>query len=190
MSLATAIEEIGTGFIADCVDKVAPVAKDIEAFAMIEEAVNRFLRLLPARGDKSAELIAAESKLDALGVRIRAPDPFGGAAAKLRRQLELHRFAFTVPQPSELRAPMTAPAPTAALPPKNPGGKPRAAHWDQMWAAIAVELYVGNLQPATQADIERAMKGWLAEHDLHVSDSAVRDRARQLWRMLQQEDGR
>ncbi len=37
--------------------------------------------------------------------------------------------------------------------------KPLAAHWDEMWAAVAVMLYTGDLQPRTQADIERAMSG-------------------------------
>jgi hypothetical protein len=40
---------------------------------------------------------------------------------------------------------------------------------------------VGDLKAKTQADIERAMKDWLAAHGLDVSDSSVRDRARKLW---------
>jgi hypothetical protein len=55
-----------------------------------------------------------------------------------------------------------------------------------MWAALAVMLYTGDLQPKTQADIERAMKDWLAARDLHVGDTAVRGRARQLWQKLQE----
>jgi hypothetical protein len=37
-----------------------------------------------------------------------------------------------------------------------------------MWAAIAVMLYVGDLKPRTQSDIETAMKEWFARHDLDV----------------------
>jgi hypothetical protein len=49
-----------------------------------------------------------------------------------------------------------------------------------------VMLYTGDLHPQTQADIERTMKDWLAGHDLDVGDTAVRDRARQLWLKLQE----
>lgn len=42
-------------------------------------------------------------------------------------------------------------------------------------------LYAGDLQPKTQADIERAMKDWLASQELDVGDTSVRERARHLW---------
>ena len=60
-----------------------------------------------------------------------------------------------------------------------------ARHWDEMWAAIAVMLYIGDLKPETQSGIEAAMKDWFARHDLNVGDTPVRDRARALWRRLQ-----
>ena len=66
------------------------------------------------------------------------------------------------------------------------GGRPLAKHWDEMWAAIAVKLYLGDLKPQTQAEIERAMKDWFAAHDIDVGDTPVRDRARTLWCALQQ----
>ena len=62
-----------------------------------------------------------------------------------------------------------------------------ARHWDEMWASIAVMLYVGDLKPHTQSDIENEMKEWFARHDLDVGDTPVRERARALWR---QEDWR
>jgi len=57
---------------------------------------------------------------------------------------------------------------------------------DEMWAAIAVELFTGDLQPKSQADIERAMKNWLGSMDIDFGDTAVRTRARQLWRKLEE----
>jgi hypothetical protein len=54
-----------------------------------------------------------------------------------------------------------------------------------MWVAIAVALYTGDLQPRTQADIERAMKDWLASNNVDVGDTAVRGRARKLWQKVQ-----
>jgi hypothetical protein len=97
----------------------------------------------------------------------------------LRRQLEIHRFSFTVPFSPQL--PETVDQ-TAAR--KNRGGKPLAAHWDELWATIAVSIYSGDLQPKTQADIERWMSSWLVDRDLDASVSSVRQRARTLWRKL------
>jgi hypothetical protein len=68
---------------------------------------------------------------------------------------------------------------------KNKGGRPAAAHWDELWAAIAVMLYLGDLKPRRQADIERAMKDWLVSKDLDAGDTPVRDRARVLWSKLE-----
>jgi hypothetical protein len=55
-----------------------------------------------------------------------------------------------------------------------------------MWAAISVALYTGDLQPKTQADIERAMHDWLASNSIDAGDTAVRTRARKLWHKLEE----
>jgi hypothetical protein len=54
-----------------------------------------------------------------------------------------------------------------------------------MWSAIAVMLFVGDLKPQRQADIERAMKDWLAVNGLEAGDTPVRERARVLWARLE-----
>ena len=95
--------------------------------------------------------------------------------------MELHRFSFIVAYKSP------APAVTsAAVVVKAKGGKPLAAHWDEMWAAMAVALHVGDLNPKTQADIERAMSDWLASKDIDAAESSIRKRAQQLWRKLEE----
>ena len=53
-----------------------------------------------------------------------------------------------------------------------------------MWAAIAVDLYLGDLKPKTQADIEAAMHNWLSAREIGASESTVRSRARQLWQAI------
>ncbi len=63
----------------------------------------------------------------------------------------------------------------------NRGGKPLAAHWDELWSSIAVQLWNGDLQPKTQADIKRAMLEWFTAKEIDVGETAVTDRARQLW---------
>ena len=70
---------------------------------------------------------------------------------------------------------------SATIPPAKPGGRPPAAFWDDLWAAIAVALYVGELVPKTQADIEGAMADWLEGNGHSAAESTIRARARRLW---------
>ena len=67
----------------------------------------------------------------------------------------------------------------------NRGGKPLAKHWDEVWAQIAFQLWNGDLQPETQADIKRAMFAWFNAREIEVGDTAITQRARQLWRLLE-----
>ena len=181
------IEECASQYISDAVDRVSAVAKDMEAFAMIGESVDVSLN---AMSRQMTDLIdrtfgAPGSVFGEMGHRKAALGSFHEARGQLRRQLELHRFTFTVPyrpSPHEVVADAAA---TGAERPKPKGGKPLAAHWDEMWAAIAVALHVGDLAPKTQADIERAMSDWLALKDIDAAESSVRRRAQQLWRKLE-----
>jgi hypothetical protein len=68
---------------------------------------------------------------------------------------------------------------------RNKGGKPLAEHWDQMWAAIAVQLWQGDLKPKRQADVKRAMETWLDAQGIDASDTAIIERARCLWREIE-----
>ena len=185
-AVVTAVEEMASQFITCCVDQVATVAKDLEAFAMIHEAVEGFLKFLGRKVDDAAQMASGFDRDGSVIGKITeaARTLYGGSQTDLRRQLEIHRFSFTVPQttPSPTPTHNEMPVPTFD---KNRGGKPRADHWDQMWAAISVMLYTGDLNPRTQADIERAMKDWLAQNGFDVGDTAVRDRARYLWREFQ-----
>ena len=49
---------------------------------------------------------------------------------------------------------------------------------------MAVALYSGDLEPDTQADIERAMAEWLTARNLDAAASTIRSRAQKLWREL------
>ena len=180
-SALRAMEELATKFVTGAVDGVAPVGKDIEAFAMISEAVEGLLRHLELEVDRVASKAAGNRARNGGHDSIfnGADLLFGAVQQRILRQLEIHRFAFTVPEKIRF-----TPLSTMAQPAKNPGGKPMAAHWDEMWASLAVALYTGDLQPKTQADIERAIKDWFAERDRDVGDTPVRDRARQLWQKL------
>lgn len=173
------LEEEASSFITGIVDLVSPVVKDVEAFAMMSEATEILLSSFDAELDGIVSMVTGRMKpnvgesVDQAGRTL-----LHEAILRLRRQLELHRFTFTQPsQPLAMPA-VVWPAPDVA---KNRGGKPLAAHWDDMWASIAIQLYTGDLQPKTQADVERAMQGWFVDSDLEIGDTALRDRARKLW---------
>jgi hypothetical protein len=101
---------------------------------------------------------------------------------------ELHLKAFGV---TFLRADIEAlAAPGAAArqpvpdPPTNSGGRPAAAWWDDLWVEMARQLYVGDLQPKRQADIESAMMVWAGAHGHSPAVSTIRERASKLWNAL------
>jgi hypothetical protein len=169
-----AIEYLGEAFVTEAVNAVAAVAKDTEAVAMVREAVESILSFLRHQLDDILQLTLREHPANGTeaGVYNAAYSRFDDLCLRVRRQLDLREFDFTAPAPIKVPNPM---------PRKNPGGKPLAEHWDEMWASIAVALYTGDLQPKSQAEIERAMMEWLGDHDLEVGETAVRGRARQLW---------
>jgi len=61
-------------------------------------------------------------------------------------------------------------------------GRPSKVFWDELWAAMAIQLYSGDLQPQRQADIERAMADWISANNHSATESGVRERAKTLWR--------
>jgi hypothetical protein len=64
------------------------------------------------------------------------------------------------------------------------GGRPKADWWEDLWIEICRQLYVGDLKPKTQADIERAMHQWISDNDHTAGGTTVRDRASKLWRAI------
>ncbi len=54
---------------------------------------------------------------------------------------------------------------------------------------MARQWYIGDLQPKTLADVERAIATYLLAKGISLSDSTVRDHARPLWRVIQSEAG-
>lgn len=68
------------------------------------------------------------------------------------------------------------------------GGRPPAAWWDDLWVDIARRLFVGDLKPKRQADIENAMMDWVAANGHETVVSTIRPRARKLWSAIEEED--
>jgi hypothetical protein len=181
-----AMESFASELITSIVDQVSPVSKDVETFAMIHESIANYILFLSDRVKDVASMANGNrtSQGRQNSVLAAAEARFGESRHNLMRQLEIHRFAFTVPSKAAgnsmfAEATQTASATTAIH--KNPGGRPAAAFWDDMWAAIASALYDGALVPRSQADIERAMAGWIEANGHSAAESTIRARARRLW---------
>jgi hypothetical protein len=177
-------------YIEQAVDRVAAVAKDTEAFALITSSFTAIFRLWHAHIRQSVNIATkGMTSPHPTFVGQRTDLQFADIQKRSMRGLEIYRFTFTQTSPGDsvvlfgkARTVPVPAAPAAARP--NVGGKPLAAHWDDMWSSIAVQLYVGDLQPQTQADIENAIKDWFSRNNLDIGDTAVRQRARQLWGKL------
>jgi hypothetical protein len=180
-----AAEEISGSMLSRAIDEVAPVAKDVEAFAMISEAFDSHL----SRTALSMDGVA--SKASGTPPNITKPDSvllatrreFEALRIRLARRLEIHRFTFI--QPSiRLSSPPTTSEPQVAVGHRK-GGRPPAEFWDDMWAAIATALYSGELKPKSQADVQRAMSEWIDGNGYSAADSTVKARARRLWDLIE-----
>jgi hypothetical protein len=76
-----------------------------------------------------------------------------------------------------------SPAQATTLRP-HPGGRPAWGGWDDLWAEIGAQLYLGNLKPGKQREIEVAMIS-IAERTADGPKIAViRTRARKLWKAI------
>lgn len=77
------------------------------------------------------------------------------------------------------------------LPPELSSGKagrPPAEWWDDLWIEMCRSLYLGDLKPQKQADIEKAMNNWIASKGESAAISTIRSRARKVWQAISRED--
>ncbi|MDQ0839416.1 hypothetical protein [Sphingomonas faeni] len=86
--------------------------------------------------------------------------------------------AVSVGQPDAQGA---APATPTPAPPATKGGRKPHAFWEPLLVEMARQLYVGDLDPKAQADIEKAMHDWLVANSYEAGETAVRERASRLW---------
>ena len=70
----------------------------------------------------------------------------------------------------------------------NTGGRPPASWWDDLWIEMCRQIWVGDLKPDKQSEIESAMKEWTDSQGHDPADSTIRARARKLWAALNQPD--
>lgn len=182
------LEREGEKFISGTLDKISTVAMDTEAFHMFGEQLEHLLNQARRNieDDRIISHITGQSRTSAAGQAFWKL--FDGALIRLKRQKDIRAFSFTKPAPSSRVQLGGHSVNSEKEQVKNKGGKPLAKHWDAMWAAIAVQLHLGDLEPKTQADIERAMLAWLANEDIDAGERTVRNRARVLWQALIEAD--
>lgn len=165
-------EQSANKFLDILVAKLQPILPDAETFLSITTALNALLDNIESHktrllGVSNASAAGAVDAVDELMKEIREG---------IGRRMEITSFDFDQAVVIEINKP------PAFI---NRGGKPLAAHWDAMWATIAVALFTGDLRPKSQADIETAIKQWFSDNNLDVGDTAARARARILWQKYQ-----
>lgn len=173
--VSDAIERLSGELLAEA-DRIC---RDLAAFDLVSDAVSNAI-------GTGEELFWPVVKL-ATGKPERPLDPSveraaGELIANLKNDTEarlgIARFDFDAPigQGPNLEGTQDD------RPPSTPkGGRPPAEFWDDLWSAIAIDLYTGVLVPKSQADIERAMNDWISAKNRSCANSTVRKRARKLW---------
>ena len=94
------------------------------------------------------------------------------------------RDTFPPPRPLPKRAEAEPEPKTAApLPLVNKGGRPRKDWWDDFWIEICRQIWEGELNPKTQAELETAMLEWVENHrNADVGETTIKMAARKLFK--------
>lgn len=181
----------------------------IEAFKLVATAIGRYRapRAICSRAHdglieaRAARLMVGDRRHDNADV----PEKFWWACgeAALEQNWEVGDFETWIDNRIHLRAygvsfsrrgiealaaPAIASRDAPSGPSANPGGRPRADWWDDLWVEICRQLYAGDLQPKKQSDIESAMIDWAVKHGHNPSESTIRARARKLRAAFKRED--
>lgn len=182
------VEQTATEFLDTLLPKIAGVSREEQSFEMVvteltllmtgwDSAVKKAVRVAEGGVFSGPQPSAVAREADRLYLELRQ---------RILQLAAVRRFDFTrsVTPASEAAVVAASPTrhPTLA---KNKGGAPLAAHWDEMWADIAVQLWTGDLQPKRQKDISDAMFDWLGSRNLDAGNTAVTARARALWSKIE-----
>jgi len=185
------VEEHAGKFVEQAVDQTSAVAQDLDAFNVIASSLTAMFRGFEPHLANAVRFATASDSQSSQSVVTAGDKLFAEMRTRIFKQLEIHRFSFTKPSRGDLAAQgIGVAAPAATNSPvadkRNPGGKPLAAHWDSMWAAIAVQLWTGELKPESQADVKKSMINWFNEAEIDIGDTALTQRARQLWQAMEE----
>lgn len=173
------IEGFANKYLDQAIELVGKVVKDEDAFGLVAAHLAATFRTFEAHNATAARHACGGPSRNPLPEVINAADAqFAEVRDLIFQRLQIEKFEFMGAKQDTAKAKKSQIA-------KNPGGKPLAKHWDEMWAAIAAQLWNGDIDPRTQADLKRAMFDWLNAAGVDVGDTAVTQRARQLWQAMQ-----
>lgn len=182
------LENVGDALLSTLVDKVTEVAHDSAAFDMIIGELEIQFTLMAIELDRAVGMATGRREPKMQSVAQEADKRFDDLKIRLKRQVDIARLNFMNMPRTVKEGPLQQVGREAtAAPALNMGGKPLAKHWDRMWAAIAVQLWNGDLNPQSQAEIKTAMFAWFNESGIAIGDTAVTDRARALWLLMEAE---
>lgn len=185
------VEEHAAKFVEQAVDQTSAVAQDMDAFTVIVSSLTALFRGFEPHLHNAVSIATIWDGPKFQSVEVAGDKLFADMRRRIFKQLEIHRFSFTKPTKGDLAAQRERIFGTPAPPssdgrPKNPGGKPLAPHWDAMWATIAAQIWLGDLEPKSQKDIKEAMFDWFNKASIEIGDTAVTQRARQLWQAMEE----
>lgn len=100
-------------------------------------------------------------------------------------RLEPSGFQELIPVDRAPNAPAPTPQTAPSSAPANKGGRPAKVWWDDLWVEMTRQLFVGDLQPKRQADIEKAMLDWVFAQGDEIGVATIRPAARKLWNAIQ-----
>jgi hypothetical protein len=172
MTIMTAMKEMGEAaqrLLRTMSEKVRPISADDEALEMLSSKMADFLDFLSEQRASIARTANVAGSSNQAMSRL-----FEQMRTDVEAQLTIAAFEFGSPAPEQSTS-------AVEIPRLKKGGRPPIGFWDDMWAAIAVALWDANLDPKSQADVERAMAAWIDANGHSASESSVRARARRLW---------
>jgi hypothetical protein len=71
--------------------------------------------------------------------------------------------------------------------PKNKGGRPPKAFWDDFWIEFFGRIHDGDLEPKSQADVKEAMIQILEDHNWPLDDRELDKPSRKAWARIEPE---
>jgi hypothetical protein len=174
------MDELACDAVERISEKVLQIARDPEAYDSFQLAIADLIEFFRDEMPTVVRMASGRLPCDPIpSIEKAAYELFDQLQSKIETKVEILAFDFDEPTGSD------SSKPAAALPKSTKGGRPPASFWDDMWAAIASDLYVGALKPRTQAEVERAMLTWIEGHGFTAATSTVRARARRLWDRLE-----
>ena len=168
------MDELASDAVQSTAAKVLEIARDSDTFDAFRAAVSDLIEFF--RDEMPTIVRMASGRMPCepnSSVEDAALALFTEMESKIERKVEIAQFQFSTGPQRE-----TLPDPTGA---SSKTGRRPSPFWDDMWASIARDLYEGDLNPQTQADIEAAMLRWIENHGHSAAVSTVRARARRLW---------